>query len=109
MKWETLSNKCDACVINRSSHGWRYICPQSALKGQYQSRVDTSSSLTNRANIVNLQTSRMRILVNKTLWIYFVSDLYTFDVLVIVTQSTTHTGMSIAVFYMRHEDMCFTL
>ena len=34
------------------------------------------------------------------------TDLYTCDLLVIVTKCTTHTGMSSVVFYMRHEDMC---
>ena len=38
--------------------------------------------------------------------VLFLTDLYTFDGLVIVTKCTTHTGMSIVVFYMRQEDMC---
>ena len=38
--------------------------------------------------------------------VLFLTDLYTFDVFVIVTKCTSRTGMSIVVFYMSQDDMC---
>ena len=59
---------------------------------------------------IHIYTNKLYAYVGaQNVMVSFLTDLKTCALLVIVARCTTHTGMCLVIFYMKHEDMYFSI